>query len=93
MWISSRIYLTKNGSIRLKKQPKEGLNKTPISAEQLWIQENLEKIGRVYGFGIEWVNLKKSTQVEEHIIRQSCIPTLESKHNSSTRVLLSMQRP
>jgi len=44
MWISSRINITKNGSIRLKRQPKVGLNKPPImSAKQFWIQEILTK--------------------------------------------------
>ena len=35
----------------------------PITQEEFWIKENLDKKGRVYGFGTEGVKLKKSATI------------------------------
>ena len=35
----------------------------PMTPEEFWLQENLDKKGRVYGFGTEGVKLKKSATI------------------------------
>ena len=36
---------------------------SPMTPEEFWDKENLDKKGRVYGFGMEGVKLKKSTRI------------------------------
>jgi len=40
-----------------------GLSTAAYDPEEFWLQENLGKKGRVYGFGTEGVKLKKSATI------------------------------